>query len=438
MRTARVTTTAWLLALAAPGHAVVAQRLAVADTAACAPMPSITPAEAGIPQTVVDSLQRVAEAMKSDAFLIVRDGKVVHEWSWPGFRMPWNPQSVTKAITGLGVGVLLDRGAIASLDLPLVDLFPEFAAPDKRPVTLRMIMNHTSGIAAGRGERQFAGQRDVGAFVRGQPMAEPAGSIFRYSNVGAQLTSHVVQARAGMPLHTLVDSALFRPMCIRDWRWETDDAGATYGYSRVHLTARDLAKIGQLVLDGGTWRGQRLLREATVDTLTMRRGGRVSQLAPIAYVGLWQYWGGDSVRVDGALVARLAALSVSDTLLATVRRLADASAGRPMLTSRLRATLDSAFGSDSGARRWARETGDTVPLDRWRTPAQAMGHSGSWGQWLLVFPETRTVVVRFASWRHPGRSSEEDGFGWGAIVGTTYRLVGTSAAGASSSSSSSR
>jgi hypothetical protein len=43
---------------------------------------------------------------------------------------------------------------------------------------------------------------------------------------------------------------------------------------------------------------------------------------------------------------------------------------------------------------------------------------------LLVFPETRTVVVRFASWTHPGRTSEDDGFGWNNIVADLYRLVG--------------
>jgi CubicO group peptidase (beta-lactamase class C family) len=396
-----------------------------ADASACAPMPTATPAEVGIAPSVIDSLQRAAEALKSDAFLIVRDGKIVHEWTYPGFRMPWNPQSVTKAITGLGVGVLLDRGAIPSLDLPLAEVFPEFATADKRPVTLRMLMNHTSGIAAGRGEAQFVGQRDVGAFVRAQPMAEPAGTRFRYSNVGAQMVGHVVQARGGAPLHAIVDSALFRPMCIADWRWDTDATGASYAYARVHLTARDLAKVGQLVLDRGSWRGRQLLRAETIDTLTGIGGGAVTGLAPASYVGMWQFVGGDTVTIDTALVARLRAVPVSDTLLGTVRRLLGDAPARRLRHVAFRAALDSAFGVDSGTMRWARETRGTVFPARDRSRAQAVVHSGSWGQWLVVLPETRTVVVRFASWNHPGRRSEDDGYGWNGIVGDSYRLLGS-------------
>jgi CubicO group peptidase (beta-lactamase class C family) len=399
-----------------------------ADVAACAPLPRATAAEVGIPQAALDSLQRAAEAMHSDALLILRDGKVVHEWTSRWFKAPFNPQSVTKAITGLGVGVLMDRGAITTLDLPLADLFPEFTAADKRPVTLRMLMNHTSGIAADRGEAQFFGPPDAGAFVRTRPMAEPAGTTFRYSNVGAQLVSHVVQATGGAPLHALLDSAVLGPMCIRDWRWDTDRVGATYGYSRIHLAPEDLAKIGQLVLDRGTWRGRQLIRAATIDTLTALSGGPVAGLAPFAYVGLWQYWGGDSLRLDAALLERLRGLPASDSLIGVVARLAGPGTARTLPSFQLRLALDSAFGEGAGIRRWESETHGAVYPARWRTPAQAVGHSGSWGQWLLVYPETRTVVVRFASWANPGRKSEEDGYGWNGIVGDAYRLVGRAAA----------
>lgn len=385
---------------------------------------TVSAAEAGIAQATIDSLQPAAEATKSDALLILRDGKVVHEWTYEGFRMPFNPQSVTKAISGLGVGVLLDRGAITTLDLPLKDVFPEFAAPGKDAVTLRMLMNHTSGLAADRGERQFMDQPDAGAFVRGRPMVEPAGTTFRYSNVGAQLVSHVVQARAGAPLHALLDSTVLGPMCIQDWRWDTDAKGATYGYSRIHLKARDLAAIGQLVLDGGEWRGQRVLSAATIDTLTAIRGGPVRGIPASAFVGLWQYWGGDSLRLDAALFQQLAAVPVSDTLLRVVRDMAGTSGERMVSSFRFVAVLDSVFGAGGGVARWERETRGRVVVQRWRSPAQAVGHSGSWGQWLLVFPETRTVLVRFASWSHPGRRSEDDGYSWNSIVGDTYRLLG--------------
>lgn len=421
-----------LTALTACGGGRAARSTLPSSVAAsCAPLPSIAPQAVGIATSTIDSLQRLAVAMKSDAILVLRDGKVVHEWSAPGFRMPFNPQSITKAITGLGVGVLLDRGTIRSLDVPLSEFFPEFRAPDKAPVTLRMLMNHTSGVAAERGEGQFyrSGAADVGQYVRSRPMQEPAGTRFRYSNVGAQLVSHVVQAAAGAPLHALLDSTVFAPLCIRDWRWDVDARGATYGYSRVQLTARDLAAIGHLVLERGLWRGTQVLRAETIDSLTHLRGGPVRGLAAESYVGLWMYYGQDSVRVDTALVSRLRTIGVSDSLRQVVQGALGEATARRISTGAFISRLDSTFGNGQGVARWYRETkGQTFP-DRWRTPALAVGHSGSWGQRILVLPESRTVVVRFARPDNPARRDEDDEFAWPSFARDMYRLLGTTSAG---------
>lgn len=394
----------------------------------CTGLPDATPESVGIARATIDSIQRAAVAMKSDALVIVRDGQVVHAWRDPAFRDTiFNMQSVTKAIASLGVGLLVDDGRIASYDLPLRELFPEFATAEKAPVTLRMLMHHTSGIAAGRGEAQFYEANDVHTWVRNRPMAEPAGTAFRYNNVGAQLVSHVVQAKGGVPLSQLVGERVFRPLCIGTWRWDAEPDGTTWGYSRLRMRARDLATVGQLVLDGGTWRGQRILSAATLDSLTQRHGARGLPLAASSHALTWQWVGFDSVRVDGALLDRLRAAGAPDTLVAGVRRLAGPGSGVTMPTVRFKAALDTIYGvpRDAGLARWYRDTRGAADPDRWRSPAQVVFHSGSWGQYLLLYPETRTVVVRYASWTHAGRRSEEDGYGWGSIYADLYRLIGT-------------
>lgn len=397
--------------------------------AGCTPMPDATPASVGIAAATIDSIQRAAVALKTDALVIVRDGKVVHDWRDPTFRdTVWNPQSVTKAVASLGVALLVDDGRIASFDLPLRELFPEFTAPDKAPVTLRMLMTHTSGIAAGRGEGQFRGVSDVGAWARARPMGEPAGTVFRYNNVGAQLVSHVVQARAGMPLAQLVGARIMRPLCIGYWGWDTAPGGATWSYSRLRIRARDLAAIGQLVADTGVWRGRRLIAAATLDSLTHRTGARGLPLSAASYGLTWQWVGADSVRVDASLFERLAAAGAPDTLVAGVRRLAGAAGSASMTTARFKAALDTLYGTssrDSTMIRWYRETRGAADPERWRGPAQVVYNSGSWGQWLLIFPETRTVVVRYASWNHAGRRGENDADGWSSIYADLYRLIGT-------------
>lgn len=400
------------------------------DAVACEGLPRATGAT-GIPVPVIDSIQRLAESTLSDELVIVRDGRIVHHWRHPDFRDTlFNPQSVTKAVAALGVGLLLDDGRIPSLDLALRDVFPALDTPDKSALTLRMLMAHTSGIAAGRGEAQFRGQGDVEAFILGQPMAEPAGTTFRYNNLGAQLMGQVVQARSGQPLARLLESRVFLPLCIRQWTWDHDARGATYAYSRVHLRAVDLAAIGQLMLDGGAWRGSRVLSAAAVDTLTHLHGARGVPLAATSFAASWMWSGDDRVVLDRAWLARLEATSASPALREAARRLVVDTAARAYPTTAFKAVLDTAFGStaqNSTMPRWYRETSGRADPERVRGPARLVMHSGSWGQYLLVYPETRTVVVRYASWQHDGRRDEDDAGVWGSIAADLYRLVGRAA-----------
>jgi CubicO group peptidase (beta-lactamase class C family) len=397
------------------------------DATRCEGLPSSGTA-AAIPAATLDSITRAAVATLSDELVIVRDGRIVHQWRHPDFRDTiFNPQSVTKAVASLGVGLLLDDGRIPSLDLPVREVFPAFDLPEKSAVTLRMLMAHTSGIAADRGERQFGGKGDVQAFVLAQPLAEPPGTVFRYNNLGAQLMGQVVQARSGVPLARLVEERVFRPLCISSWSWDHDARGATYAYSRVRLRAVDLAAIGQLVLDGGDWRGTRVLSRAAIDSLTHIRGARGLSLAPHSFALSWQWAGDDRVIVDSAWRARLEASGPSDTLRALARRLAPDGERRQLLTTAFKAALDTAFASptrDATLTRWYRESKGMADPERVRGNAQAVFHSGSWGQWLIVFPETRTVVVRYASWEHAGRTDEGDIGAWNSIVGDLYRLIG--------------
>jgi CubicO group peptidase (beta-lactamase class C family) len=411
-------------ACSSTGRAIVQQPV----EPGCTPLPNGSPESVGITQATIDSIQRAAVAMKSDALVIVRDGKVVHEWRDPAFRdTVFNIQSVTKAIASLGVGLLADDGRLTSYDLPVRELLPEFATPERAPITLRMLMHHTSGLAAGRGEAQFYETKDVHAYVRTRPVTEPAGTVYRYNNVGAQLVSHVVQAKAGMPLAKLVGERVLRPLCIGSWAWDAEPDGTTWGYSRLHLRARDLAAIGQLVVDTGVWNGRRILSAATLDSLTHRAGARGLPLSASSHALTWQWVGFDSVRVDNALLARMRAAGAPDALVTGVQRLAGPGASATLTTARFKAALDTLYAlpRDSVMMRWYRDTRGAADPERWRGPAQVIYHSGSWGQWLLVFPETRTVVVRYASWTHKGRRSEEDGYGWGSIYADLYRLIGS-------------
>ena len=98
-------------------------------------------------------------------------------------------------------------------------------------------------------------------------VADP-GLTWRYNNGSAEVAGAVVKKAAGKPLGRFAKEVLFDPLGVDDWEWGTmanGDPGASWG---LRLRLRDLAKIGQLVLDRGRWHGQRILPETWISIMT--------------------------------------------------------------------------------------------------------------------------------------------------------------------------
>jgi CubicO group peptidase (beta-lactamase class C family) len=122
-------------------------------------------------------------------------------------------------------------------------------------VTLRHLLNHTSGLNHGSGDGAMAASPDYTAFAAAQPLVDEPGKVFSYNNEAAQLLSRIAEKLAGKPLDQFLDERLFRPLGITEWRWRRDPAGNVLSYKGVAITSRDLAKIGRLMLDLGRYEG---------------------------------------------------------------------------------------------------------------------------------------------------------------------------------------
>jgi len=101
----------------------------------------------GIDRGALDALLRTAEDSSSSAVVIVQNGKVITERHFGGKPRPIHTMSVTKFLTAMAIGYLLDDKKIKSLDDPLSTWFPEWERGMRGKVTLRHVMAHTSGIA---------------------------------------------------------------------------------------------------------------------------------------------------------------------------------------------------------------------------------------------------------------------------------------------------
>ena len=184
-------------------------------------------------------------------------------------------QSVTKSLVSLLVGIALDRGLLTSLDQPVLPLLPGAGDPSDcrwRQVTLRHLLTMTSGLPSELTDPAYddawVKSADPVRFALAQPLVAAPGSTFHYSNAGAHLLGAALAGAAGQDLAAFAQEALWTPLGIATPHWPRDPQGRPFASGGLHLTPRDLLRLGQLVLQRGEWAGQQWVSRAWVEEAT--------------------------------------------------------------------------------------------------------------------------------------------------------------------------
>lgn len=189
-----------------------------------------------------------------------------------------NVQSVEKSALSALVGVALARGAIASIDQPVVELVPEWAAlnadPRSRAITVKHLLTFTAGFDLGPATSISGKLPAAQGWAR--PMAAAPGERFAYDNAIVVLVGALIERVAGMPLPDYARRELVQPLGM-----------AEPGYrALLHLRTQDMARLGQLFLQQGRWGDRQLLPAAYVaDATRPQNGGGPPVDMPYGY--LW-------------------------------------------------------------------------------------------------------------------------------------------------------
>jgi CubicO group peptidase (beta-lactamase class C family) len=210
-------------------------------------------------------LLRAAEAANSDAIVVLHDGELVGAWYAGGERRRIEAMSATKSIVNLAVGRLVTQGIIPSIDAPVHSFFPEWNEGLKASVTIRHLLNHTSGLHADRTTEAIYASADVVRHALDGDIVSAPGTMFFYNNSATNLLAGVIGKAAGKPMDVYLRDALFEPLGIRDFTWSRDRAGNPHGMAGLQIQPEDLARLGQLVLDRGRADGEQLIRESWFD-----------------------------------------------------------------------------------------------------------------------------------------------------------------------------
>jgi len=228
------------------------------------------------------------------AVLMVRHGRIVYEryfagedvaWATPLGRVAYHAglrhdlRSVTKSIISLLFGIACDRGLIKNLDESVFSFFPEYAdcnTPEKARINLRHLLTMSAGLAwnehipysdPANSERRMMASSDRYRYVLEQPSVRPAGAAYNYNGGLTALLAAILHKVSGCPVDAFANEALFEPLGIRDVEWIRYDDGTPHA-GGIRMRPRDLAKFGQLVLNGGEWNNRSIVSKAWIDEST--------------------------------------------------------------------------------------------------------------------------------------------------------------------------
>jgi CubicO group peptidase (beta-lactamase class C family) len=208
----------------------------------------------------------------TDAYVVLQDGELVREWYGPGGTAdrPHALMSVSKSVVGCVAAALIDRGQL-SPDRHVSDYVPELAASGYAGATVRHVLDMRSGVrfvedyaspqAEVRVLDQWLGWRpdEHGGEPRGlyQYLATlqaeaPHGGRFLYRSAETDVLGWVCERAAGMPMAELVSALVWAPMgAEHDADLLHDGLGTAVHDGGLCATARDVARFGQMLLDGG-------------------------------------------------------------------------------------------------------------------------------------------------------------------------------------------
>lgn len=219
-----------------------------------------------LPKNIVDDLIQSNTA----SFLVVKNGKLVHEQYWNGYNQlsKTNSFSMAKAVTVMLLGKALEEGKIKSIDDKFSDYFKEFKNKkfaDK--LTLKNLAQMEAGLNWDEdyknpflpNAKAYYGKSLIDTtFSRN--FKENPGERFEYQSGSTQLLGFAVKKAINQSLASYLSEKLWIPLGMeQNADWSTDESGMEKTYCCIHSNTRDFAKLGQLFLDNGKADDQQIL-----------------------------------------------------------------------------------------------------------------------------------------------------------------------------------
>ncbi len=236
--------------------------------------------DASLPEEVSDWVV----ARDVTALVVLKGGEIVHESYYKGTaaedkRISW---SVAKSYLSALIGVLLDEGAIGSIDDPVTQYAPALSGGAYDGATIRNVLNMASGVTfdedyldpksdinkMGR-VLALGGRMDDFAVALQETFAEP-GTDWQYVSIDTHVLSMVVRGATKRSIADLMSEKIIAPMGLEyAAHYVTDGVGTAFVLGGLNMITRDYARMGQMFLQNGFYNGNQIVPQDWVAASTV-------------------------------------------------------------------------------------------------------------------------------------------------------------------------
>lgn len=223
--------------------------------------------------------------------MALRNGAVIGECSFAPYQQDiWHiGHSMCKSITGMAIGLLIEEGRLR-LDDRVVKIMERrrglLTGMRQKGLTIEHLLTMQSGVDF-RETGIVMGDDWVKGYLDSSVSSSP-GTRFDYNSMNSYMLSAIVTEITGKPMSEYLEERLFGPMGIRNYFWETCPKGITKGGWGLFLRPEDAAKLGQLYLDKGRFKGKQLISQEWVAASTSKKVDTPQEMNSYGYG--YQLW----------------------------------------------------------------------------------------------------------------------------------------------------
>ena len=255
-----------------------------------------------------DELIQEIEDWETVSFLVLHKDSIAYERYWNDYseKSLTNTFSMAKSFTSLAIGKAIEEGHIKSVNQKVGDFLPEFANGKKAKVTIKHLLQMTSGIDFGESygdpfgymAKTYYGS-DLYDLTVNKPMKYQPGTVWKYQGGNTLLLSFILEKATGQNLSDYFSKHFWKPLgATEDALWTlSEEGGKERSYCCFYSNAQDFARIGQMMLDSGKWNGKQLISQYYIEKSISPVNVKNEAGKLIDYYG-FQWWMGNYEGTD--------------------------------------------------------------------------------------------------------------------------------------------